>query len=74
MCPVHVCIRVAHLRHGLLAVMMPRPYCGQQVHHECEDIEGEDESEDPLKDGGSIEFTLSIADTKAFKDVIREIA
>ncbi len=54
--------------------MVLRPHSGKQVHQEREDVEGKDESEDPFKDGSSIEITLSVADTKSFKNVIRRLA
>ena len=47
-------VAAGHFGDGLIAVVILGADGGQQVEEEGEDVEGEDEGEDPLQDGGVV--------------------
>jgi hypothetical protein len=57
--------RLAHLR-GLQSLrdVVLRPYAGEQVDEEGKDVEGEDEGDEPLEDGGSVAVAGRVADAE----------
>lgn len=48
--------RIPHLGIRLAAVMMVLVHGGKEVHHEGEDVKGEDEGDYPFEHRGSIEM------------------